>query len=256
MSKIVFNPDLHKYSFVDNPDIPFTSVSKVIELIKPKFDKEGISKRYAEKHGLTQEEVLASWDKKNADALAKGTKWHEEQERNHIAESNLIGYSLVETPEQEGAAHRMCLDISSLQPGKYCELIIPYVKEFLIGTADIVEINEDKTFFIKDWKTNNKLEFTGTAYYKPELKKKVVEKMLHPVEHLDNVNWNHYQIQLSLYSYFLESYGFKFAGGEIMHVLFDEEMNHTETKVYPIQYLKKEVINILKWYSVMHSIDF
>lgn len=242
---IIFKPESHSYVIEDKPEITFTSVSKVIELLKPKFDRDTISKNYAKKHNLTQEEVLAKWDAKNKKALERGTAWHEEQERLHLID-NLKGY------ETTSSDNRICLDISQLKPGKYCELIIPYLPEFLIGTADIIEINEDKTFKIADWKTNEKLEFQGTAYFKPELKRKVLEKMYHPVEHLDNVNWNHYQLQLSLYSYFLEAYGFKFKEGEIRHVIFEDDA-HVETKVYPIQYLKKEVQSILRWYSVTHN---
>lgn len=132
---------------------------------------------------------------------------------------------------------------------------ITKIEEIDIVPTKCIEVeSETHTYlvgesFIKTHNTNKSLSFSGKAFYNKKIGRAVVEKMLPPMSHLDNVNGNHYNLQLSLYSYFLESYGFKLREGIIRHVLFDEEGNTTH-KDYALVYMKKEVENLLKWYKL------
>lgn len=239
---IIFDPVRHAYYPEAYPTKLFTSVSKLIEMVKPKFEKDRISKDYAIKHGLSQEEVLEKWALENKVAIDKGKAYHAQQEE-ILKEAGAKPGQI-----QDGEISR-AIDINNLQPGTYSELIIPYVPQWLIGTADVIQIHDNGEFSIIDFKSNKALTFTGKAFYNKKIGRAVVEKMLPPMSHLDNVNGNHYNLQLSLYSYFLESYGFKLKEGIIRHVIFDEQGNTTD-KDYALVYMKKEVENLLKWYKL------
>ena len=239
--KVLFNAEEHAYT---SGTTKYLSVSKFLEQFKNKFDSDQVSAAYAKKHKLTQEEVLAQWAEKNRKSLEKGTRFHNKVEQEHIDAGKHLGYEII-------GDKRQSMDISNLPPGDYCELIIPYHKCKLVGTSDRVIIYEDKTFTIRDYKTNTKLDFEGTAYFNPNTKKKEIKRMLAPINHLHDVNGIHYNLQLSLYSYFLETAGFVYKDGFIDHVILDDEGNLLETISYPINYLKTEVKEMINWYSTL-----
>jgi hypothetical protein len=294
--KIRFNEEEHRYYLPEFEHIKFTSVSKVIDYIKPKFDTVGSSITYskkcqittfeeletvwkikgikerramillateksipvghiaaiyywASKWKITQEEALtkwiglsftpeeirAVWTEKNKISTDKGSLAHSILENRDLTNGAYKGYNII-----QGTDLKECMDIGTLEPGLYTELIIPFNPLWLIGTADKIEIFEDKTFYISDYKSNETLEFKGKSY-----SNKGIEKLLPPVSHLDHCNGNHYHLQLSLYSYFLEMYGFKYAGGELIHIDYiDNDVIIRDT--IPHIYMKKEVESILK----------
>lgn len=234
-----FSDSEHIYSIVEKPDVKLTSVSGVLHRFIPKFDRQTISKKYAEKRGLEQQDVLDAWDAKNKKSLTRGSLFHAEEEKRCLDAGAKPGYITIDNDIKEA------LDLTSLKPGIYTELIIPYLPFKLIGTADKIQIFEDKTFTITDYKTNEKLEFEATAYFKPELKRKVKEMMLSPLSHLDNCNGIHYLLQLSMYAYFLEAQGYKFKSGIIEHIIFEDDVPVNRIQ-YPLSYLKSEVLLILK----------
>ena len=168
---IRFRESDHKYFTLEEPDKPFVSVSGLFDMIKPKFDSIGISERYASKPRkkiiedlakkwnltvnqaeekwkgveFTPEVIREIWEEKKNIGLARGTKWHKDIEQKLLNRGGKRGTSI----DGEYTVH---IDIKSLSPGHYIELMIPYIPLWLIGTADRVEIHSDKTFTIRDWK--------------------------------------------------------------------------------------------------------
>lgn len=265
---IRFYEPTHKYFCLEEPDKPFTSVSKLFDLVKQKFDSENIAKAYSlkgkkeiiqdlagkwnltidkanEKWGhleFTPEEIIAIWEEKKNIGLARGTKWHKDIEQKLLNRGGKRGTQI------EGD-YTIPISLKDLSPGHYIELIIPYLPLWLIGTADRVEILPNKEFKIRDWKTDRELSYKGVAYYNKVSRKKEVKKLLHPLSHLDDVNGIHYNVKESLYIYFLESYGYKFVEGWIDHVQFDENNEPIGIVEYPIEYLKSEIKSLLTWYK-------
>lgn len=268
---LLFEEKEHKYFIPQLPDQKWLSVSGLFDLVKPKFDSITISENYAkkgkdailidlakkwelsldeakEKWGhldFTPEDIREIWTEKKDKGLERGTLFHK------LAEKRLLSREGKPGATEEGN-YRKSLDLRLLEPGKYIELIIPYPQLFLTGTADRIHIFSDKTFEIRDWKTDNKMEYQGTAYFDPKIKERKIRKLNPPLQHLHDVNGVHYNVKESLYIYFLESYGYKFKEGWIDHVQFekDEPVGVVE---YPITYLKKEVINLLNWYKSYKS---
>lgn len=236
-----FIPDTHTYQLVEKPELKFTSVSKLIEHVKQPFDKDFWSEKKAKEKGITKEEMLAEWAETNRIALEKGTKYHNEYEQ-----KLLQGKRTHPSIETDGI--KQAHDLTQLQPGVHPELIIYNLRYGIVGTADIVELYEDKTFDIKDHKTNRKLEFESFKKFDPIYKDRRPVMMLTPLQHLQDANGIHYTLQLSLYAYMLEQFGYKCNSLTIHHVIFDgnEPCNIVD---YPLEYMKKEVINLLNWYK-------
>jgi len=236
---VVFEPVEHKYKMV-NKDIELKSVSKLISKVKNEFDVQFWSQKKADERGITKEEILAEWAQTAKEATDKGTKYHEYREQKDLKNKGI--------PALEKDGLKLAHDLSKLEPGLYPELMLYNFEYMLAGTSDIVEILPDKRFILGDYKTNKKLEFEGYKKFDKDYKEKRAVKMKFPLQHLDDCSGMHYTIQLSIYAYMLEQFGYHCHDLYIDHIIFDGDEPVNEIR-YPIQYLKKEVINLLNWYK-------
>lgn len=142
---ILFSEKAHRYW---NPETKedYKSVSWLISMVKQPFDREGLSKKIAEKEGVSQQEILDRWDSKKNKACERGTKVHAIKEQ-----LCLVGEENVFPALWDGEIKRS-YDLKTLKPGTYPELIL-YLPEFrLCGTSDKTKIFTDKTFKIRDFK--------------------------------------------------------------------------------------------------------
>lgn len=137
----------------------------------------------------------------------------------------------------------------------YAEIGVYNVNWLISGLVDILFVKGDE-FFILDWKTNKApIRFEGGYWAKKEdgtidLNKYIItnEKMLYPINHLEDSTGNHYSLQLSMYAYLIEQWGFKYLGTMLCHIrtvenpLIPDDMPHDEiVEFVPIKYLKAEV---------------
>ncbi len=231
---LIFEEEKHKYTWLESPETDLTSVSTLIGHYHEKFDSDKMSKRIADKRGVSQEEVLKEWEDKKVKSQIKCTLYHKRKE------DELIGKKGV----YEHFTHngiKQAFDITDLKPGVYPELIVYHPEYDIVGTADIVIIYEDNSFDIQDHKTNEKLEFTGFPVFNKSTMKREPKKMFAPIQGLDDCNGIHYTLQLSAYSFILEEAGYTPMNLTIHHVLFDEDETDILVVDYPLNYLKKEV---------------
>ena len=263
---ILFNEKLHKY-YIENTDRVFTSVSKVLDTVKEKFasnDDELFEKavEYFKKYkdnpkkpkkwdnswqsGL---DVFNGWKEKNRIITKRGTIYHALREEELIKDGAIIHNH---TKNGEKVCFSM-KELQNLKPGIYPELIIPNINTLTIGTADYIEIFEDKSFIIRDLKTNDDLEVEPVKFYNKDLGYKDYKYLHPPVEHIISTKFNVYQLQLSMYSLFLEKLGYKFKGGFIEHVIFNDQDEVIETRDYPIVYYRQECIAILNYFRAYHQ---
>lgn len=249
---ILFDEGLHKYFYKEAPELKLTSVSKIIELYHEKFDADKIAEKTAAKRGVTKESLLEEWKETNSDAIKRGHKYHAYRE-NKYYEAGKISGSVVHRHKEEGTL-KVGFDIEKLTPGIYPELIVDIPEFGVIGTSDYVEIFPDKTFILRDLKTNKKLETEGFKVWDPISKTKKSKMMYAPISHIHDCNLGHYSVQLSIYAYALEDAGFTLRpnGLTIDHILFDEEQNPIDSIPYSINYLKKEVKNLLTHFNKTH----
>lgn len=236
-----FQEDIHQYRWLEEPDTKLTSVSTLIGYYHEKFDREAISKKTAEKRGVSQESLLAEWDYENKKSLERGTRYHKMREESLLQKKNVFKHT-----EYNGL--KQAFDITELNSGVYPELIVYHPEYNIVGTADYIEIFEDNSFICRDWKTNKKLEFTGFPVYNPKTHERVPKKMYSPISHIHDCNGQHYSLQLSAYCFCLEEAGYTCKGLTLEHVQFDEE-DHIFVVEYPLNYLKKEVKNMFEHFK-------
>jgi hypothetical protein len=185
---VFFDPIEHKYT--DREGNRLISVSQLLSLFKPKFDPTGeITAKYAKKHGMTVAEVLDKWKQINTQSCTYGTSVHEEIEH------------YINTKEIRSSDHIHYVNQFAeikFQGRLFSERMLYCLDNMVAGTADIVE---RIGFYINIWdfKTNKELSkfnnFGG--------------RMLYDLSHLSDCNFNHYQLQLSLYGYLCELKGLK-----------------------------------------------
>jgi hypothetical protein len=145
-----------------------------------------------------------------------------------------------------------------------------YHPDYLVaGTIDLLLI-KDKDFVIIDWKTNKKPIYNKTGYYKKAWNanrtKKIEtgewvdtdDRFKHPINHLLYNKFNIYSLQLSIYSYILEAWGFNYAGNKLVHLPplmkdgeFIRDQNGARLEAAPVyhtmSYLKTEVQTLFDW---------
>jgi len=130
----------------------------------------------------------------------------------------------------------------------------------ICGQADRVEVVKG-VVNIYDYKTNKEIKQKGYVNWEG-----ISEKMLPPVNHLDDCNLKHYGLQLSFYMYMIIKHNHKLKPGKLMieHIQFKEAGkdaygnrvvlydNFGEPVVdkiehYEVPYYKEEVINIINY---------
>jgi hypothetical protein len=130
----------------------------------------------------------------------------------------------------------------------------------ICGQADRVEVING-VVNVYDYKTNKEIKSEGFTNWEG-----ITKKMLAPVNHLDDCNLNHYNIQLSIYMYIILKHNPKFKAGKLVieHiqfkeagrdaydnrvVLYDDKGEPVVDKIvqYHIPFLKEEVISIINY---------
>ena len=216
----------HEYKLKTNSDISFTSVTTFINSFFEPFDDIKISNHLVNNvpkyFGRTPESLIEDWNV----ARKYGTEVHLEIEnwikngtepkdsRAVFAKSWIGGY--VNKPH-----------IKTLS-----EVIVFSEELGIAGTIDILMMNQDSNEYVLiDWKTSKRIDmksFKGKMGIKKETKK------------IEDCNYNHYALQLSLYRYILETYyGININRQIIAHLKEDG------VQTYSTPYMKNEIKNML-----------
>lgn len=197
---LIFEPVRHTY-FRQGRYLPAVS-NKVKEYV-PEFDEAYWLPRCAKKEKVTEHELKHRWQTINTTACELGT-------RVHIFLENYTGLQTPSLP-QEIAGIKFLKAIA----GKYSilarELRGYSLKYGFAGTMDMPLLNlQTGKIVIADWKTNGDL-FKSYGY------------MLPPFRQYENMPYNHYQVQLSLYRGILVEAGFEVEDTWIVHLKADAE---------------------------------
>ena len=130
----------------------------------------------------------------------------------------------------------------------------------ICGQSDLVEVING-FIHITDYKTNKEIKLESFKSWDGSK-----QKMQHPINHLDDCNFIHYALQLSLYLYIILKHNPKLKPGrlKIQHVIFkeqdrdkfdnpipllDSEGNPIVDEIieYDVPYLRKEIISLIHW---------
>lgn len=183
---ILFDDSNHTYK-IEGSNKQLISCTTFIGKFTPEFDSAKHSKRFAEKNGMTQKEVLQMWEDNKVASTDLGTEVHA------YAEAYMLNKELP-TIKIKAAKKRIenltpildyLLDEFELIDN---EKIIFSEKLGIAGTIDLL-MKKGENIYIYDWKTNKEIK-QGNSFGK---------MMLYPVDNLEDCNLNHYALQLNIY---------------------------------------------------------
>ncbi|RLD79747.1 MAG: hypothetical protein DRJ15_08725 [Bacteroidetes bacterium] len=201
--KIKFDEAEHKYTY---RDVEMESVTTFLGRHSKEFDTDTHSKRVATKRKISQETVLAEWEANKEYALDFGTKIH------HYAENAYKGLPNKETIDERELAYRAIVD-KYMDEHKRLRLVASELQlvspiHRLAGTVDLLLTDGKGKYFMYDWKTSK--EINEFSKYK--------DRMLAPLDYLDDCNFTKYSLQLNLYNYMLHKKGIYPNGLYIVHL--------------------------------------
>lgn len=274
---ISFDEPNHTYK--DEYNEFYTSVTTVISKYYEKFNENYWANYKARETGLSAEAIKQNWKEIREYSQDKGNKIHKELE-NSINESTgkqkfefdntdqidenikKFGYKLLITSTNLDVLKQTPLAKKYPKIYKFLEANILdgwsmyaekriYWADFLIaGTIDCLLV-KDKQFMIVDWKTNKDQLMFKAGYWKKDkvtrqktgewIDKK--EYFLRPINQVEYCKGNIYTLQLSLYAYLMEMWGFRCIGLVLFHIRDNQELLD-----YNISYLE--------WACQLLCIDF
>ena len=204
-NNIFLEKENHIYQLNDDPNFEFKSVTTFVGDFFEKFDAQGVATKLTKTHPkykhLTIDELLGQWKKK----AEYGTFVHEEIEY----------YINDKTPPTDDRSIRAIKWLQGYRIQSNYQLHsekIIYSKELnLAGTIDLLMYDKkSNSYIIVDWKTSSKIDTSGFRHKTGN----------HDItRNLEDCNYNHYSLQLSLYRYILENfYDLKISNQMIVHI--------------------------------------
>jgi hypothetical protein len=220
-----FYPEDHRYA-VDNADHSPTSATAHIDIFFPAFDADAIAEKTSERRGIPAEALKLQWEKMGRDAARRGDIVHRFADRYLQGKINLSsGRKLSRILQQ---TKNVCDLLLSRYEYLESEKLIFSAELMLAGTVDLLMKNRRSEVLILDWKTAKAIKFVNPW-----------QSGFSPISHLEDCNYNHYALQLSLYQYIMEQeqYFPKFTQFKrlILHV------GDSFCKAYAVRYMKEEV---------------
>lgn len=264
---VKFYADEHKYISIDQTDaIDWISVTRLIHYFTEPFDSikmaEICSKGKNPKYNkLSPQEIIDLWKAENKRAIDLGSWYHDQREKDVLA-CNTITRKGVEltiiNPLTDGLVK--LAPVQQVINGIYPEHLVYLKSAGVCGQADRVEV-VDETINVYDYKTNKEIKKQGFINKAGKSK-----KMLGPLSHLDDCNYNEYSLQLSSYMYIMLKHNFNLKPGKIQIEHIEFEIETLDKNGYPIiatdaagdplvksvipyelTYMKKEVIAMFNY---------
>ena len=248
---------IHK--FTQPFDSAFWSCTKALEaLVTPEqfasvkeelYRKKKFDDKYVTKFGIQPEEfiqkkyeILDAWKTKNEVACERGTAIHKMHEDRHMSgntkELQHLGlggtFKLYTTNK-----------IIPRESGIYPELLMHRISEDgklrIAGQADLVIIDGTDVHLL-DYKTN--AEIKKSSYYNPTTRQR--QMMQYPLNNIQDCNYMHYQLQLSLYMWMILKAHPELIPKSLTIIHYDHKDKMT---LYDIPYLEKDVERMLAYYK-------
>lgn len=264
---IKFDPTTHSYINLDSAEnIKWISATTFISFFKPSFNAEeqaikSSKNKKSKWYGLEPRVIKDLWTKESNRATTLGTWYHNEREK-LLCELQSIQrdgtYLPIYSPIYK--EHIKISPSQKLDPGIYPEHMVYLKSVGLCGQSDYVEVVNGKVNII-DYKTNKEIKLKGFQNWEG-----IVQKMKSPISHLDDCNYIHYALQLSLYMFIILKHNPKLKPGSltIHHVIFEEDgrdqFDYPITKLddqgnpivkeiipYELPYLKEEIISLIHY---------
>jgi hypothetical protein len=204
---------------------------------KYKFDFRGFRDLFSETQQIDLDYIVIlikeHWKNENLKSTVRGTAFHNERE------SEFYNKGFYNRKGKTYTTKSPIIDLHNLEPNSIYPELRLYNEEYRIaGTSDVVIVGENNTIIIEDFKTNIEIK-TSNKY----------AKMFYPIQHLDDCQYVKYSLQLSLYGWMLEQFGYTIEHIEFHHHILNDKNESTECIIYKCPYLKKEIQLMLEHYK-------
>lgn len=227
--------DEEKHEYTDTEGLKYTSLSRVLNTIKIPFDKEGVSAKMANGDKEKQKILLQSWDDTRDKSIYHGNRIHKGLEDYFNAK-----------PIQDESLYTLAQNFSAELKGYekiFPETILYRKEEMIAGTTDLMLQRQRSNGFVDffDYKTNlEKGIYFDSISRKDGVVKHYNKKLLTPLSHLEDCNYNFYALQLSGYAYMAETtYGL--IPGKLFIVYIYMTKDGYDYRMIPVPYMKFEI---------------
>jgi hypothetical protein len=153
------------------------------------------NRKRPEYFGRKPAEIIAEWDRKNGEASELGTRMHEQIEF-YLDHGEL-------PPKPYSPAFQQFLDwaeTADLKPFRTEMMVFTDAKTRVSGSVDLVEVvkaeGDTLVLRLRDWKRSKRIERTA---FRGRRGKRICAQ-------LPDCNYYHYQLQLNIYRYILETF--------------------------------------------------
>jgi ATP-dependent exoDNAse (exonuclease V) beta subunit len=249
-TNIVFFEIGHKYMILTDPDSVYTSVTRLIHSLFPKFDADNViskiknGKNWNETNkywGKTDKEIKNDWSNNGKESARLGTLLHENIEKfmnfgtNDSSQISILKSNKYKNNDNDPSPEwdmfkKFVKDYHNLIPYR-TEWLIYDEKLKLAGSIDMVYKNDDGSVSIYDWKRCKEIKY-DTEWNEMASKK--------CIKHLPNTNYWHYSLQLNIYRKLLErNYGLKVK--ELFLIQLHRENNENSYEKHEVIIFDKEI---------------
>ena len=256
---IIFNSDDHSYRSNDGSEINWISVTTLVSHFKKPFDAKKIAEKVSKKknskwYGIEPKIIQQIWTNEADRSTTLGTWYHNQREADlcSLASIEREGITVPIFKPTELNNGVKIAPSQKLESGVYPEHMVYLKSAGICGQSDLVEVVNGHVNII-DYKTNK--EIKKESYVDWEGKS---EKLLPPLDTLDDCHFYHYALQLSIYMYIILKHNPKLKPGKIFihHITF--EIEKEDEWGYPIVKLddnKEPIINKVNPIAVPYLID-
>jgi hypothetical protein len=264
---IAFKSEDHTYISINDEKINWISVTSLINNFKKSFDAKKVAEKVSKNkkskwYGLNPLDIQNIWACESLRATTLGTYYHNQRETDicSFASMERDGITIPVVSPLDLKDGLKIAPIQKLEPGIYPEHMVYLKSAGICGQSDLVEVVNNKVNII-DYKTNKEIKMESYVDWDGKS-----EKLCNPVNNLDDCNFNHYALQLSVYMYIILKHNPKLKVGKMLihHVIFDEDEKDLngypvtkynengdpivkEVIVIPVPYLQDEVISIMHY---------
>ena len=224
-NSISLNEKWHTYKLESDPYFKFKSATGLVGKYFEPFNAQKVAKDLCENHpkyeGMKPEELLKDWSMRGA----YGTRVHKE------VESGILHNTKPEEDKSKFAMEWVKEYTNDFQHSILCEQIIYWKEMHVAGTIDAM-VSRNGSWDLIDWKTAKNISMS--SYGGKMGNHKITEG-------IEDCNFNHYALQLSIYRLILEEqYGLEIGDQMIVHLTDDGAFK------FDTPYYKEEANKIIK----------
>ena len=244
---IIFKASDHSYRSIEDTGIEWISVTTLVSHFKKPFDAKAVAQKVSKNKkskwaGIDPQIIQDIWNNESTRSTTLGSWYHNQREDDLCALASMeregITVPVFKPSEvKEGVKEA---PLQKLEPGVYPEHMVYLRSAGICGQSDLVEVINGKVNII-DYKTNKEIKKESYVNWEG-----LSEKMAHPVNNLDDCNFYHYALQLSIYMYIILKHNPKLKPGSmyIHHITF--EVDKEDQWGYPIAKLDNNGDPIVK----------